>query len=114
MAMFPQNILGMLLFCGCVMVIGIIQVRAVWEELQLSCVNTKRLIFAPPPQCVIVLYAFSRPFLLDEQIQISENQNFYRSHILKVIMRVPIMCFFAIIFSFIFFQLVGGADFSPY
>ncbi|XP_011477960.1 endosomal/lysosomal potassium channel TMEM175 [Oryzias latipes] len=80
MAMFPQNILGMLLFCGCVMVIGIIQ-------------------------CVIVLYAFSRPFLLDEQIQISENQNFYRSHILKVIMRVPIMCFFAIIFSFIFFQL---------
>lgn len=63
---------------------------------------------------MIVLYAFSRPFLLDEQIQISENQNFYRSHILKVIMRVPIMCFFAIIFSFIFFQLVGGADFSPY
>lgn len=59
---------------------------------------------------MIVLYAFSRPFLLDEQIQISENQNFYRSHILKVIMRVPIMCFFAIIFSFIFFQLVGGAN----
>ncbi|XP_024131382.1 endosomal/lysosomal potassium channel TMEM175 isoform X1 [Oryzias melastigma] len=80
MAMFPKNILGMLLFCGCVMVIGIIQ-------------------------CVIVLYAFSHPFLLNEQIQISENQNFYKSHILKVIMRVPIMCFFASIFSFIFFQL---------
>ncbi|MEQ2208655.1 hypothetical protein XENOCAPTIV_010418 [Xenoophorus captivus] len=54
---------------------------------------------------VIVLYAFSRPFLLNDQIQISENQTFYKHHILKVIMRVPIMCFFASIFSFIFFQL---------
>uniref|UniRef100_A0A3Q4MYA4 Endosomal/lysosomal proton channel TMEM175 n=1 Tax=Neolamprologus brichardi TaxID=32507 RepID=A0A3Q4MYA4_NEOBR len=54
---------------------------------------------------VIVLYAFSRPFLLNEQIQISENQTFYKHHILKVIMKVPIMCFFASIFSFIFFQL---------
>uniref|UniRef100_A0A3Q2QMZ2 Endosomal/lysosomal proton channel TMEM175 n=1 Tax=Fundulus heteroclitus TaxID=8078 RepID=A0A3Q2QMZ2_FUNHE len=80
MATFPENILGMLLFCGCVMVIGVIQ-------------------------SVIVLYAFSRPFLLNEQIQISENQSFYKQHILKVIMRVPIMCFFASIFSFIFFQL---------
>lgn len=60
------------------------------------------------PQSVIVLYAFSRPFLLNEQIQISENQTFYKHHILKVIMRVPLMCLFASIFSFIFFQLVGG------
>ncbi|XP_059193387.1 endosomal/lysosomal proton channel TMEM175 [Centropristis striata] len=80
MATFPENILGILLFCGCVMVMGVIQ-------------------------CVIVLYAFSRPFLLNDQIQISENQTFYKHHILKVIMRVPIMCFFASIFSFIFFQL---------
>uniref|UniRef100_A0AAX7VFX0 Endosomal/lysosomal proton channel TMEM175 n=1 Tax=Astatotilapia calliptera TaxID=8154 RepID=A0AAX7VFX0_ASTCA len=80
MATFPENILGILLFCGCVMVIGVIQ-------------------------SVIVLYAFSRPFLLNEQIQISENQTFYKHHILKVIMKVPIMCFFASIFSFIFFQL---------
>ncbi|KAM9393461.1 endosomal/lysosomal proton channel TMEM175 isoform 1-T1 [Pholidichthys leucotaenia] len=80
MATFPANILGILLFCGCVMVIGVIQ-------------------------SVIVLYAFSRPFLLNEQIQISESQTFYKHHILKVIMRVPIMCFFASIFSFIFFQL---------
>ncbi|KAM4576596.1 endosomal/lysosomal proton channel TMEM175 [Odontesthes bonariensis] len=80
MATFPENILGILLFCGCVMVIGVIQ-------------------------SVIVLYAFSRPFLLNEQIQISENRTFYKHHILKVIMRVPIMCFFASIFSFIFFQL---------
>lgn len=27
MATFPENILGILLFCGCVMVIGVIQVR---------------------------------------------------------------------------------------
>uniref|UniRef100_A0A4W6EGL8 Endosomal/lysosomal proton channel TMEM175 n=1 Tax=Lates calcarifer TaxID=8187 RepID=A0A4W6EGL8_LATCA len=80
MATFPQKILGILLFCGCVMVIGVIQ-------------------------SVIVLYAFSRPFLLNEQIQISENQTFYKHHILKVIMRVPLMCLFASIFSFIFFQL---------
>lgn len=59
------------------------------------------------PQSVIVLYAFSRPFLLNEQIQVSENQTFYKQHILKVIMRVPLMCFIASIFSFIFFQLVS-------
>lgn len=58
-------------------------------------------------QSVIVLYSFSRPFLLNEQIQASENQTFYKHHILKVIMRVPLMCFIASIFSFIFFQLVG-------
>uniref|UniRef100_A0A3B5B661 Endosomal/lysosomal proton channel TMEM175 n=1 Tax=Stegastes partitus TaxID=144197 RepID=A0A3B5B661_9TELE len=80
MATFPENVLGILLFCGCVMVIGVIQ-------------------------SLIVLYAFSRPFLLNEQIQISENQTYYKHHILKVIMRVPIMCLFASIFSFIFFQL---------
>ncbi|XP_038144040.1 endosomal/lysosomal potassium channel TMEM175 [Cyprinodon tularosa] len=80
MATFPENMLGILLFCGCVMVMGVIQ-------------------------SVIVVYAFSRPFLLNEQIQISENQTFYKQHILKVIMRVPIMCFFASIFSFIFFPL---------
>lgn len=80
MAAFPQNILGILLFCASVMVIGLIQAG-------------------------IVLYGFSHPFLLNEQIQVSENQLYYKQHILKVIMRVPIMCFFASIFSFIFFQL---------
>lgn len=55
-----------------------------------------------------MLYAFSRPFLLNEQIQISENQTFYKHHILKVIMKVPLMCFLASIASLIVFQLVGG------
>uniref|UniRef100_A0A665WMZ8 Endosomal/lysosomal proton channel TMEM175 n=1 Tax=Echeneis naucrates TaxID=173247 RepID=A0A665WMZ8_ECHNA len=85
MATFPENVLGILLFCGCVMVIGLIQ-------------------------SMIVLYAFSRPFLLNHQIQTSENQTYYKHHILKVIMRVPLMCFFASIFSFIFFQLVGAGS----
>ncbi|TRZ02110.1 hypothetical protein DNTS_034932 [Danionella cerebrum] len=80
MATFPNNILGILLFCACVIVIGLIQ-------------------------AVIVLYGFSRPFLLNDQIQASVNQDYYKQHILKVIMRVPIMCLFASIFSFIFFPL---------
>ncbi|XP_041643397.1 endosomal/lysosomal potassium channel TMEM175 [Cheilinus undulatus] len=80
MASFPENVLGILLFSGCVMLMGAIQ-------------------------CLIVLYAFSRPFLLNHQIQISENQAFYKEHILKVIMRVPLMCLIASVFSFIFFQL---------
>ncbi|KAA8592466.1 hypothetical protein FQN60_017921 [Etheostoma spectabile] len=70
--------------------------------LNLACMM---LITFLPYTSVIVLYAFSRPFLLNEQIQISENQTYYKHHILKVIMRVPLMCFFASIFSFIFFQL---------
>uniref|UniRef100_A0A4W4DNP5 Endosomal/lysosomal proton channel TMEM175 n=1 Tax=Electrophorus electricus TaxID=8005 RepID=A0A4W4DNP5_ELEEL len=80
MATFPNNTLGILLFCACVIVIGLIQ-------------------------AVIVLYGFSCPFLLNEHIQMSENRAYHRRHILKVIMRVPVMCFFASIFSFIFFQL---------
>ncbi|XP_029019238.1 endosomal/lysosomal proton channel TMEM175 [Betta splendens] len=80
MATFPQNILGILLFCGCVMVTGVIQ-------------------------SLIVLYAFSRPFLLNEHIQISENRSVYKHHILKVIVRVPLMCFLASIASLIVFQL---------
>ncbi|KAG7477206.1 hypothetical protein MATL_G00091530 [Megalops atlanticus] len=80
MATFPENTLGVLLFCTCVIVIGLIQ-------------------------AIIVVYGFSRPFLLNDQIQISENQGFYKRHILKVILRVPLFCLVAIVFSFIFFPL---------
>lgn len=111
MATFPENVLGILLFCGCVMVIGVIQVR---RRRRLSLVSSPFDLAggnppprASPPQSVIVVYAFSRPFLLNEQIQISENQTFYKRNILKVIMRVPLMCFIASVFSFILFQLVG-------
>ncbi|KAG5834253.1 endosomal/lysosomal proton channel TMEM175-like [Anguilla rostrata] len=93
MATFPENILGILLFCTCVIVIGLIQ-------------------------AVIVMYGFSHPFLLNDQIQISENQGFYKRHILKVILRVPVFCFIAIIFSFIFFPLsyvlLAFVTFLPY
>uniref|UniRef100_A0A672P3I4 Endosomal/lysosomal proton channel TMEM175 n=1 Tax=Sinocyclocheilus grahami TaxID=75366 RepID=A0A672P3I4_SINGR len=80
MATFPSYTLGILLFCACVMVIGLIQ-------------------------AMIVLYGFSRPFFLNDQIQMSENQAYYKRRILEVIMRVPIMCLFASIFSFIFIPL---------
>nr|XP_057927796.1 endosomal/lysosomal proton channel TMEM175 [Doryrhamphus excisus] len=80
MAAFPSNVLGILLFCGCVMVMGVIQ-------------------------SAIVSYAFSRPFLLNRHIRESENRAFYKHHILKVLLRVPLMCLFASIFSFILFQL---------
>ncbi|XP_061787051.2 endosomal/lysosomal proton channel TMEM175 isoform X7 [Nerophis lumbriciformis] len=80
MAAFPANVLGILLFCGCVMVLGVLQ-------------------------SLIVLYAFSRPFLLDRHVQESENRTFYKHHILKVLLRVPLMCLFASIFSLVLFQL---------
>uniref|UniRef100_W5MJN2 Endosomal/lysosomal proton channel TMEM175 n=1 Tax=Lepisosteus oculatus TaxID=7918 RepID=W5MJN2_LEPOC len=80
MASFPENPLGILLFCGCAIVIGLIQAG-------------------------IVLYGFSQPYLLIDHIQISENQNYYKYQILKVILRVPVFCFLAGIFAFIFFPL---------
>ncbi|XP_026066897.1 endosomal/lysosomal potassium channel TMEM175-like [Carassius auratus] len=80
MATFPNNTLGILLFCACVMVIGLIQ-------------------------ALIVLYGFSHPFLLNDQIQMSENQAYYKRRILEIIMRVPIMCLFASVFSVILIQV---------
>ncbi|XP_049619129.1 endosomal/lysosomal proton channel TMEM175 isoform X3 [Syngnathus scovelli] len=80
MATFPSHILGILLFCGCVMVIGLIQ-------------------------SVIVLYAFSRPFLLQDQIQACEDRTVCRHHILKVLLRVPVMCLLAAVCSFFCYQL---------
>ncbi|KAJ3583135.1 hypothetical protein NHX12_034432 [Muraenolepis orangiensis] len=93
MATFPENHLGILLFCGCVMVIGLMQ-------------------------AVVVVYAFGRPHLLKEEIQSSEDQELYKHHILKVILKVPVMCFLASIFSFIFLQLsyvlLAIVTFLPY
>uniref|UniRef100_A0A672P3J2 Endosomal/lysosomal proton channel TMEM175 n=1 Tax=Sinocyclocheilus grahami TaxID=75366 RepID=A0A672P3J2_SINGR len=80
MATFPSYTLGILLFCACVMVIGLIQ-------------------------AMIVLYGFSRPFFLNDQIQMSENQAYYKRRILEVIMRVPIMCLF--MYSFCLFVFLN-------
>lgn len=43
MATFPENVLGILLFCGCVMVIGVIQVRRRRRPLASS-------LFRPAPR----------------------------------------------------------------
>lgn len=43
MATFPENVLGILLFCGCVMVIGVIQVR---RQLRSGCVSAPLLWLA--------------------------------------------------------------------
>ncbi|OXB55359.1 hypothetical protein ASZ78_002428 [Callipepla squamata] len=56
-------------------------------------------------QAVIVVYGFYHPHLLNQQIQVSENQNFYKRHILKIILRGPVLCFLAAIFSFFFIPL---------
>ncbi|KAJ8263049.1 hypothetical protein COCON_G00155060 [Conger conger] len=93
MATFPEKTLGILLFCTCVIVIGMIQ-------------------------AMIVVYGFSRPFLLNEQIQLSDNRPFYKWHILRVISKVPALCLFAIVFSFIFtpvsYILLAIVIFLPY
>ncbi|XP_064415737.1 endosomal/lysosomal proton channel TMEM175 isoform X1 [Latimeria chalumnae] len=80
MASFPDVPLGILLFCVCAIIIGLIQ-------------------------AAIVMYGFSKPYLLNCQIQISENQAFYKHHILKIILRAPALCFLAGVFSFFFFPL---------
>uniref|UniRef100_A0A8B9SDG3 Endosomal/lysosomal proton channel TMEM175 n=1 Tax=Apteryx owenii TaxID=8824 RepID=A0A8B9SDG3_APTOW len=80
MASFPDVPFGIFLFSVCAVVIGLIQ-------------------------AVIVAYGFYHPHLLNQQIQVSENQNFYKRHILKIILRGPILCFLAAIFSFFFIPL---------
>ncbi|XP_043915396.1 endosomal/lysosomal potassium channel TMEM175 [Protopterus annectens] len=76
MASFPEMPFGILFFCVCVIAIGLIQ-------------------------ALMVLYGFNNPYLLNHQIQMSENQLFYREHILKIIARGPIMCFFAGLLAFL-------------
>ncbi|KAI1239846.1 hypothetical protein IHE44_0011281, partial [Lamprotornis superbus] len=80
MASFPGVPFGIFLFSVCAVVIGLIQ-------------------------ALIVAYGFYHPHLLNQQIQESENQNFYKHHILKIILRGPVLCFLAAIFSFFFIPL---------
>ncbi|KAK7912738.1 hypothetical protein WMY93_012949 [Mugilogobius chulae] len=80
MAAFPEHVLGILLFCGCVMVIGLVQT-------------------------VMVLYAFSRPHLLHPQLQDRPDLSHYQHHILRVILRVPLMCLLASVTAAVCFQL---------
>uniref|UniRef100_A0A8C3RXL2 Endosomal/lysosomal proton channel TMEM175 n=2 Tax=Chelydra serpentina TaxID=8475 RepID=A0A8C3RXL2_CHESE len=93
MASFPGVPFGIFMFSTCAIVIGLIQ-------------------------AVIVAYGFYHPYLLNHQIQVSENQAFYKHHILQIILRGPVLCFFAAIFSFFFipmsYVLLGLVIFLPH
>ncbi|XP_053227467.1 endosomal/lysosomal proton channel TMEM175 [Podarcis raffonei] len=80
MASFPDVPFGIFMFSSCSVVIGTIQ-------------------------AIIVVYGFHHPYLLSHQIQASENQAFYKNHILKIILRGPTLSFFAAIVSFFFIPL---------
>nr|XP_014435026.1 endosomal/lysosomal potassium channel TMEM175 [Pelodiscus sinensis] len=93
MASFPAVPFGIFMFSTCAVVIGLIQ-------------------------AVIVVYGFYHPYLLNRQIQVSENQAFYKHHILQIILRGPVACFLAAIFSFFFipmsYVLLGLVFFFPH
>ncbi|XP_063150937.1 endosomal/lysosomal proton channel TMEM175 [Candoia aspera] len=80
MASFPGVPFGIFMFSSCAVVIGVIQ-------------------------AIIVLYGFKHSYLLNHQIQESENKAFYKYHILKIIVRGPTLSFLAAIFSFFFIPL---------
>ncbi|XP_077674006.1 endosomal/lysosomal proton channel TMEM175 isoform X2 [Eretmochelys imbricata] len=83
--------------------------------LNLACMM---LITFLPYTAVIVAYGFYHPYLLNHQIQMSENQAFYKHHILQIILRGPVLCFLAAIFSFFFvpmsYVLLGLVIFLPH
>ncbi|XP_074850660.1 endosomal/lysosomal proton channel TMEM175 [Carettochelys insculpta] len=93
MASFPGVPFGIFLFSSCAVVIGLVQ-------------------------AIIVVYGFYHPCLLNHQIQVSENQAFYKRYILQIILRGPVLCFLAAIFSFFFipmsYVLLGLVIFFPY
>ncbi|KYO35050.1 endosomal/lysomomal potassium channel TMEM175 [Alligator mississippiensis] len=93
MASFPGVPFGIFMFSTCAVIIGLIQ-------------------------AVIVAYGFYHPYLLNHQIQVSENQTFYKHHILKIILRGPALCCLAAIFSFFFiplsYVLLGLVIFFPH
>ncbi|XP_019372693.1 PREDICTED: endosomal/lysomomal potassium channel TMEM175 [Gavialis gangeticus] len=93
MASFPGVPFGIFMFSTCAVIIGLIQ-------------------------AVIVAYGFYHPYLLNHQIQVSENKTFYKHHILKIILRGPAFCFLAAIFSFFFiplsYVLLGLVIFFPH
>ncbi|XP_042305540.1 endosomal/lysosomal potassium channel TMEM175 [Sceloporus undulatus] len=93
MASFPDTPFGIFMFSSCAVIIG-------------------------ATQAVIVVYGFRHPYLLNHEIQESENQEFYKYHILKIILRGPTLSFFAAIFSFFFIPLsymfLGLVTFFPH
>ncbi|XP_007431996.1 endosomal/lysosomal potassium channel TMEM175 isoform X1 [Python bivittatus] len=93
MASFPDIPFGIFMFSSCAVVIGVIQ-------------------------AIIVLYGFKHSYLLNHQIQESENKAFYKYRILKIILGGPTLSFLAAIFSFFFIPLsymfLGFVVFLPH
>ncbi|XP_069352293.1 endosomal/lysosomal proton channel TMEM175 isoform X5 [Eulemur rufifrons] len=56
-------------------------------------------------QALIVGYAFHFPHLLSPQIQCSAHRALYRQHVLHIVLRGPVLCFAAAVFSLFFFPL---------
>ncbi|XP_054437821.1 endosomal/lysosomal proton channel TMEM175 isoform X4 [Pteronotus mesoamericanus] len=78
MVTFPEAPLGIFLFCTCVIAIGAVQ-------------------------ALIVAYAFRFPHLLNPQIGRSAHRRLYRRHILRLVLRGPVLCFLAAGFSLFFY-----------
>ncbi|XP_067409499.1 endosomal/lysosomal proton channel TMEM175 isoform X2 [Emydura macquarii macquarii] len=93
MASFPGVPVGIFMFSTCAVVIGLIQ-------------------------AVIVVYGFYHPYLLNHQIQAAEHQAVYKYRILQIILRGPVFCLLAAVFSFFFipvsYVLLGFVIFFPH
>ncbi|XP_075849032.1 endosomal/lysosomal proton channel TMEM175 isoform X3 [Microcebus murinus] len=70
--------------------------------LNLACMMTITLL---PYTALIVGYAFHFPHLLSPQIQCSAHRALYRKHVLRIVLRGPVLCFAAAVFSLFFFPL---------
>ncbi|XP_051696309.2 endosomal/lysosomal proton channel TMEM175 isoform X2 [Oryctolagus cuniculus] len=93
MVTFPNVALGIFLFCVCVITIGVVQ-------------------------ALIVGYAFYFPHLLSPQIQCSAHRALCRRQVLRIILRGPVLCLLAAVFSLFFFPasylLMASVVFLPY
>ncbi|XP_048449167.1 endosomal/lysosomal potassium channel TMEM175 isoform X2 [Rhincodon typus] len=93
MASFPDDTLGILSFCVCAIIIGLIQ-------------------------AIIVIYGFHRPYLLNAHICASEEQISYKYQILKMILQAPALFLLAGILSFIYcpmaYAVLALVIFLPY
>ncbi|XP_062898269.1 endosomal/lysosomal proton channel TMEM175 isoform X1 [Mobula hypostoma] len=93
MASFPDDTLGILSFCVCAIIIGLIQ-------------------------AIIVIYGFHQPYLLNAHVCAIEDRNAYKYQILKVTLRAPALFFIAGIISFIYcpvaYVVLALVIFLPY
>ncbi|XP_004579462.3 endosomal/lysosomal proton channel TMEM175 [Ochotona princeps] len=93
MVTFPDVALGIFLFCVCVITIGVVQ-------------------------ALIVAYAFHFPHLLSPRIRCSAHRALCRRQVLHIVLRGPVLCAAAALFSLCFFPmsylLMASVIFLPY